>query len=215
MSYESTVYPLQDRVLDALEGAGTRFYLTGGTALSRCYFHHRYSDDLDFFINDDDRFGQDMVSVHSALKRAGLLAEVLIDEIRFKRLMIERMLKIEFVNDVPFYFGEIQSIAGFPFSRVDNLLNILANKITPFRDRAEAKDLVDIRQIAIETRPDWKMIFSAAESKAAGIFPPEIAEKMESFNPAGLDRVIWIQKPDPDTFINDIRKIAADMLAFG
>jgi hypothetical protein len=30
---------------------GTRFFLTGGTALSRAYYHHRYSDDLDF-VND-------------------------------------------------------------------------------------------------------------------------------------------------------------------
>jgi predicted nucleotidyltransferase component of viral defense system len=27
------------------------FYLTGGTALSRAYLNHRYSDDLDFFVN--------------------------------------------------------------------------------------------------------------------------------------------------------------------
>ena len=26
------------------------FYLTGGTALSRCYYHHRYSEDLDRVI---------------------------------------------------------------------------------------------------------------------------------------------------------------------
>ncbi|MBN1938267.1 MAG: nucleotidyl transferase AbiEii/AbiGii toxin family protein [Candidatus Aminicenantes bacterium] len=213
MSYENTIYPLQDKVLSALEGAGTPFYLTGGTALSRCYFHHRYSDDLDFFVNDDDRFGHGMVTILSALTRAALSAEVLIDEIRFKRLMIERTLKIEFVNDVPFYLGTTQSIPGFPFSKVDNLLNILANKITAFRDRTEAKDLVDIRQIALETRPDWRLIFSAAESKAAGIFPPEIAEKMERFDPAGLDRIVWTVRPEPAVFIEDIRKIAASMLA--
>ncbi len=28
----------------------TPFFLTGGTALSRYYTHHRYSDDLDFFV---------------------------------------------------------------------------------------------------------------------------------------------------------------------
>jgi len=26
------------------------------TALSRAYYNHRYSDDLDFFVNDDDSF---------------------------------------------------------------------------------------------------------------------------------------------------------------
>jgi hypothetical protein len=27
-----------------------KFYPTGGTCLSRFYYHHRYSDDLDFFF---------------------------------------------------------------------------------------------------------------------------------------------------------------------
>ncbi len=48
MSYISTIYPLQDKILKALDTANIRFYLTGETALSRCYFHHRYSDDLVF-----------------------------------------------------------------------------------------------------------------------------------------------------------------------
>jgi len=30
-----------------------RFYFTGGTALSEYYLHHRYSDDLDFFSEEE------------------------------------------------------------------------------------------------------------------------------------------------------------------
>ncbi len=160
MSYENTIYPLQDKVLAALDGAGTRFYLTGGTALSRCYFHHRYSDDLDFFVNDDSQFGQYIVAVYSALKRTGIALEITIDENRYKRIVADQVLKIEFVNDVPFYLGEHQQIPKFPFAAIDNLQNILANKITAIRDRTEIKDLVDIREISLQTQPDWKMIFS-------------------------------------------------------
>ena len=32
------------------------FYLTGDTALSRAYLNHRYSDDMDFFVNGSDNF---------------------------------------------------------------------------------------------------------------------------------------------------------------
>lgn len=207
MFYESTIYPLQDKVMAALNGAGTRFYLTGGTVLSRCYFHHRYSDDLDFFVNDDSQFGQHMISVYSALKRAGIALELTIDEIRFKRIVADQVLKIEFVNDVPFYLGEPQQIPKFPFAAIDNLQNILANKITALRDRTEIKDLVDIREIALQTRPDWKIIFSAADSKSAGIFPPEITEKMENFDLDSLERINWITKPDPLLFSEDIQRI--------
>ncbi len=213
MSYESTIYPLQDKVLAAIERAETRFYLTGGTALSRCYFQHRYSDDLDFFTNDDSRFDAYMAAVYSVLKKAEITLEIIIDEPRFKRIIADQLLKIDFVNDVPFYLGELQQVAGFPFSAVDNPLNILANKITALRDRSEIKDLVDIREIALRIRPDWKFIFLAAESKAAGIFPPEIAEKMESFSPSGLDRISWINEPDPRRFFLDIQDIVKTILS--
>jgi len=32
------------------------FYLTGGTALGRHYLNHRYSDDLDLFVNRNTDF---------------------------------------------------------------------------------------------------------------------------------------------------------------
>ena len=48
--YEKKLYPLQDGVLRRVEGCKTDFFLTDGTALSRAYYGHRYSDDLDFFV---------------------------------------------------------------------------------------------------------------------------------------------------------------------
>jgi predicted nucleotidyltransferase component of viral defense system len=48
--YEEKLYPLQNGVLSILSQSGTDFFLTGGTALSRGYYNHRYSDDLDFFL---------------------------------------------------------------------------------------------------------------------------------------------------------------------
>ena len=49
--YQNILYPLQDKVLETIGKLPVRFYLTAGTALSRAYLHHRYSDDLDFFVN--------------------------------------------------------------------------------------------------------------------------------------------------------------------
>lgn len=42
----------QDRVLKLLADKIDDFYLVGGTALSRYYFQHRISEDLDFFTQD-------------------------------------------------------------------------------------------------------------------------------------------------------------------
>jgi predicted nucleotidyltransferase component of viral defense system len=212
MSYENIIYPLQDRVLAAFEKAGTGFYLTGGTALSRYYFGHRYSDDLDFFVNDDKKFEEYMVSVYSALKDAGIAVEQKVNDERFKRIIADKILKIEFVNDVPFYLGVHQKIKGAPYSKTDNLMNILSNKITAFKDRDEPKDIVDIREIALNIKPDWKIIFEAADSKAAGIFPPELAEKMDKFDVKKLDKINWIKKPAQEMFKKDLQEIIQAIL---
>lgn len=54
--YFHRLYPFQDQVLKILFPIDTKFYLTGETALSRAYLNHRFSDDLDFFVNDDPLF---------------------------------------------------------------------------------------------------------------------------------------------------------------
>ncbi|HDQ25707.1 MAG TPA: hypothetical protein ENN43_03055 [bacterium] len=212
MSYENTIYPLQDKVLAALEKSGTPFYLTGGTALSRFYFNHRYSDDLDFFVNDDAKFHDYLNSAFTAIKHAGVEFSVKMNDDRFARIIAEGDLKVEFVNDIPFYLGEPVKIKDAPFSRIDNLMNILANKITAFKDRDEVKDIVDIREIANSINPDWKLIFEAAGSKAAGVFPPLIAEKMERFNPDLIETAKWIKRPAADVFAADIQRIIKEML---
>ena len=47
---------LQDRFLALFftNAVADSFYLTGGTALARFYFHHRESIDLDLFTNQRD-----------------------------------------------------------------------------------------------------------------------------------------------------------------
>jgi predicted nucleotidyltransferase component of viral defense system len=49
--YTNNLYPFQDLVLKLIMEVDDTFYLTGGTALGRHYLKHRYSDDLDFFVN--------------------------------------------------------------------------------------------------------------------------------------------------------------------
>ena len=49
--YTDMFYPFMDKILSLLWAADAPFYLTGGTALGRHYLHHRYSDDLDLFVN--------------------------------------------------------------------------------------------------------------------------------------------------------------------
>ena len=50
------LYLLLDWVITQTRQVTHKFYLTGGTALSRGYYEHRYSEDLDFCLNDAPDF---------------------------------------------------------------------------------------------------------------------------------------------------------------
>ncbi len=66
--YTNDLYPFQDLVLKLIMKVDDRFYLTGGTALGRHYLKHRYSDDLDFFVNREDNFKQLLNTIISQLQ---------------------------------------------------------------------------------------------------------------------------------------------------
>ena len=144
--YVDTLYPLQDHALRTITRTGTGFYLSGGTAASRGYLQHRFSDDLDLFVNDDERFGLWARQLVQALEGiAGCQLKVLDMQERFVRLRLispDSFLKIELINDVPAHVGEI--VTHEFLGRLDSAANIMANKITAAIDRQEPRDLADI-----------------------------------------------------------------------
>lgn len=212
--YFETLYPFQDRVIKVLTEVDTGFYLTGGTAASRGYLQHRFSDDLDFFVNDDARFGLWMERVIRALTQVNdWQCQVLLKEERFARLNLttnEFSLKIEFVNDVPARVGEVQlhPILG----RLDTAENILANKITASLDRAEPKDLADIWGFCSQKGLSLQTAISDAQSKAAGVFPADLARVLCSASRADWEAVRWINPPPADVFLSQLNELGEKLL---
>jgi hypothetical protein len=141
--YLDKLYPFQDKILKLVEQLDLEFYLTGGTALGRCYLNHRYSDDLDFFVNRHKDFKKQCKTVIDALKKKWI-CDVASTSNTFVRIFVEAdemALKIDFVNDVPSHFGNIQQSSVF--HRTDSWRNILSNKICAL-SRLEVKDMADI-----------------------------------------------------------------------
>ncbi|MDZ7317466.1 MAG: nucleotidyl transferase AbiEii/AbiGii toxin family protein, partial [candidate division KSB1 bacterium] len=68
-----------------VDGLGTPFYLSGGTALSRHYFNHRYSDDLDFFLNNDSAYPEFVRLIFSALENAKITNAFRLDYLSNRR----------------------------------------------------------------------------------------------------------------------------------
>lgn len=210
--YSDTLYPLQNKVLKLIDTLQTPFYLTGGTALSRCYFHHRYSDDLDFFVNKDPNFIQYSETLITSLMNQ-FEVEIVIKSESYVSLKVNKILKIDLVNDVQFRDGELQKQEIF--SKVDNIDNILSNKLSALVSRDEAKDVVDIWVIASNNKIEWRDIFLSANSKAIGIFPPDVAKRLVEFPIELLERIKWIEGKEPDikTFQNDLNSICDSLLA--
>lgn len=209
--YNNTLYPLQDKVLTIIGQLKTPFYLTGGTALAREYLHHRYSDDLDFFVNQNSKFSHYADLIVQALSNTRN-TQIIHKSTSYYSLQIDNTLKLEFVNDVAHHYGKTKKTPLF--YKVDNIINILSNKLTAIISRDEPKDIVDVWAIANYTKINWPHIFQDANSKAVGIFPPQIAQKLTTFPTQLLSQIKWTdQQPNSSTFQQDIKRICNSILS--
>jgi len=194
------LYALQDAAATVLRGVDHGFYLTGGTALSRGYFAHRYSEDLDYFTNDRVEFALWRDRCIDALAHAGHAGwslDVLRRDTRFGRIILhaDLDLKLEFINDVPCHCGAV--VPHPQFGRLDTLENILSNKITALMDRAAPKDVADIFWLCCRAGMSLNAALEGATGKAAGIFPPLVAKQLCAVAARGVPDVYWCADKQP------------------
>ena len=205
--YFEKLYPLQDEVLAVVSRLDTGLYLTGGTAASRAYLRHRFSDDLDLFADDDHRFGLWAEQVIEALARhGGWRVEVQLREERFARLDVgagDVALKIEMVNDVPARVGEVRT--DTVLGRLDTAENILANKVSALVDRQEPKDLADVWGFCCLMRLPLADALRGAQGKAVGLFAPDVARLLLGATRSDWELVRWIDAPDVDRYLGDLQ----------
>lgn len=203
--YDKIIYPMQDKVIPVF--TGSPFYLTGGTALSRGYYNHRYSDDLDYFVNDHQDFQRIAERQVEKLRRMFDEINIAIKGENYYRVFVaSERLKIEMVNDVPSHIGGM--VEHHILGLIDSKENILANKLTALLDRSLPKDVVDIYYL-LKDGLSLKKALSDAESKAAGISPLLIARIFAEFNYGILDHEIkWIMPVSGETIKHYLNTIS-------
>jgi hypothetical protein len=207
------LYHIQDKILLALKPVFSSFYLTGGTALGRFYLDHRFSEDLDFFVNNNKNFHplvknieKVLFSNFQVLKNQTLIYD---DFVRYYIEEEERILKIEFVNDVPYRCG-LPNI--YDHGLIDTPLNILANKLTAIIGRDEPKDVIDIYFIAKSYKFNWLKIFTEAKNKAI-INEIDVEQRIRSFPVLLFQEADWQILPlDIKIISNSIITLANDFL---
>ena len=209
--YTESLYPLQDGVIKIIRSLPTPFYLTGGTALGRGYYNHRYSDVLDLFVNDDPDFIQYVSKFLSELRpNFTITTEVEAhDYLQIHAHQGSISLKIDLVNDVAVHYGEF--IEHPLLGKIDSIINILSNKITASY-RYEPKDVVDIREICRNFQFTWSDIIQLAKNKEAGVAPPLLSDIIGSIPIEFLSQIKWAFEVDYDLIKRDLQQIAFDIL---
>ena len=194
--YSKKLYPLQDKALKTIAGANKSFYLTGGTVLSRLYFHHRYSDDLDFFVNHYSSFRTETDGIIKKIKNDFKKTEIVLSDANFVRLIVTEKaiaLKVEFINDVQYRAGKVGRTKLFP--RTDNWKNILTNKISAL-SRDEEKDIADILYLCMKFRFNWQEVIAQAKEKDLWVNELDVSKHIFDFDISRCKKIKWITPPD-------------------
>lgn len=199
------LYLLQDKVLSAVFSLNNGFYLTGGTALHRFYYNARYSDDLDFFTSNDDLFSEAINEIRESLKEDFSLDHT-VETRDFHRFLANDLLQLDFVNDRVYREGKSRIIRGI---KVDNEVNILANKITAIISRDEAKDIFDLFYIAVHKEFSWDDMLLIANKKSK-VDKETLINRLKTFPLSWLSNIKIIE---PFSITDDmIQQISGDIL---
>ena len=99
-----------------------------------------------------------------------------------------------------------------PEGRLDSAENILANKVTALIDREEPKDLADIWGFCCRMGISLREAIQGAESKAAGIFPADLARVLCSAGHADWELVRWTEPPSVEQFLADLRVLGESLV---
>lgn len=207
------LYLLQDNFLVWWKSMDMPFYLTGGTALGRYYLNHRYSEDLDFFTNDNPDYPDLIRKIRDSLTKhfdVDIRNALFTDD--FTRLFItdnQQILKIEFVNEVSYFAAKPLK---YDFGWIDTPRNILSNKLSALIGRDEPKDIYDIVHIALNYSFSWPQMFLDAKEKCI-INEIDVEKRITSFPVQLLENVNWLgNKIDMQHFSTLKKQIADDFL---
>ena len=207
--YTEKLYPFQDNIIQIIKSCKTKFYLTGGTVLSRKFLQHRYSDDLDFFVNADDEFKEYIGKIEAKLSLNDINFNVITKADDFVRIVTtkesEINLKLDFINDIDYHYNGFEQ--DKKLGKIDNIQNILSNKISAL-PRLEIKDFVDIAFIAHKFPFSWENLIEQAIKKNSWVNPVDISKWFKTIDPKLLKLLKWETPVKINATLKDLPIIA-------
>lgn len=144
----------------------SKFYLTGGTALAEFYLKHRYSEDLDFF--NEEEFS--ILPIRAFVQKAG--AKLGAEKIDYQNVMGlhtfffwfsgSEKLKVDF-NYYPFP----RILKGLKYGKIsiDSDYDIAVNKVHTIVMQPRARDFIDVYFLIREKKYEFKDLQLKAKAK--------------------------------------------------
>jgi len=161
--------PLQKKFLSLVsknKPISRSFYLTGGTALAAYYLKHRYSEDLDFFSENEI----DILSINVFLK--GIKTAIGIKKVDFQQSFNRNLffihtdseiLKVEFTY---FPFHQIEPPDKKDGIRVNSLMDMSTDKAFTISQNPRARDFIDLYFILKSNKNfSFEMLIKTARAK--------------------------------------------------
>lgn len=122
----------------------SKFYFTGGTALSLHYLQHRQSVDLDFFSKD--KFDPQVIL--DTITTWGKELNFITDYLAIEKTQIFNLTFLDKQTtkiDFGFYpYKQVEECRVIDDIKVDPLIDIAVNKLLAVEQRTEVKDFVDL-----------------------------------------------------------------------
>ncbi len=127
------------------------FYLSGGTALAEFYLKHRFSEDLDFF--SENEFDAQAISVFFKKNKIKLGIKKIDFEQSFNRNLFFIHLKNDIIKtEFTYYpFPRINKSLKKDGLDIDSLLDIAVNKIFTIYQNPRSRDFIDLYFIIKKT----------------------------------------------------------------
>lgn len=194
------------------------FYLTGGTALARFYLHHRLSEDLDFF--SENEFEPQNISVFwEKIKNKAKISSVEFQQSFNRNLFFLDLedgdkIKTEFTY-FPFVRIEKKMKTGDLY--VDSLLDIAVNKIFTIYQKPRSRDFIDLYFILQKDKSiSLDNLIKQAQIKFDNYIDPIQlgAQYLKAGELKDFPRMLIDIKEDiwQDFFINEAKKLSAKII---
>ncbi len=154
-------------------------YLAGGAALHFTPNSTRYSNDLDFFHDSEERVARAFAEDSALMGEHGLIVRVELNQPGYIRATVtdgEHTTRIEWAHDSAWRFMPAihQEDVGYVLHPVD----LAVNKVLALSGRDEARDFLDVLYINREILPLGALVW-AAVGKDPGFTPVSLLELLK------------------------------------